>query len=122
MIFAEENHSDMNTNVISEMMESQVKVEEMIDDASQKEKLYSYEEILKIPDNEFPNAKPSEVALIKVMIKNALEQGNSNLLDDSGWGPKNFITSDCNMAISVVAQCVYESIIKKLNGVNVVQI
>lgn len=34
-------------------------------------------------------------------------------LDDNGWGPFNFITSDCDRAMLVVHECIYESIIKK---------
>lgn len=127
--------------VISEMGESYQIIEEKIQIASETEPLYTYEEILSIPDDHFPNASVEEVALIKKMITDVLSTGASNreiplsmvyidrseensdailsggglpyCLDDNGWGPANFITSDCDRAMLVVKQCIYESIIKK---------
>lgn len=51
--------------VISEMGESYQIIEEKIQIASETEPLYTYEEILSIPDDHFPNASVEEVALIK---------------------------------------------------------
>lgn len=38
--------------------------------------------------------------------------GLPNCLDDNGWGPAHFINSDCNIAMAVVSQYRYESIVR----------
>lgn len=140
-VLADMTHKHMESGVISEMMENQIQIEAQIDAASETEPLYSYEEILEIPTSAFPNATENEVAVIKEMIRQTLSEtgtgrkvplsmvyidkskensdailsggGLPYCLDDNGWGPANFITSDCDRAMVVVAQCLYESIIKK---------
>lgn len=115
-------------------------VEEQIERAVQTEPVYSLEEIVIMPAERFPNATPEEVAEIQGMIEEALSHGFSEMLiplsmvyidkskeesdavlsggglpyclDDNGWGPANFVTSDCNIAMAVVAQCIDESILK----------
>lgn len=62
-----------------------------------------------------------KIPLSLVYIDNSEEESDAVLtggglpycLDDNGWGPANFITSDCDRAMLVVFECIYESIIKK---------
>ncbi|MDE1692931.1 hypothetical protein PWF76_09580 [Streptococcus suis] len=140
-VLAETPHDHMKSEIVSEMMENQMRVEAQIEVASETETLYSYEEILEIPASAFPKSTEHEVEIIKEMIRQALtETGSSRkiplsmvyidkseensdailsggglpyCLDDNGWGPANFLTSDCDRAMLVVPQCIYESIIKK---------
>ncbi|HEM3518014.1 TPA: hypothetical protein U1B48_000856 [Streptococcus suis] len=139
-VLAETPHDHMESEIVSEMMENQMRVEAQIEVASETETLYSYEEILEIPASAFPKSTEGEVESIKEMIRQALaETGSSRkiplsmvyidksqensdailsggglpyCLDDNGWGPANFITSDCDRAMLVVPQCIYESIVK----------
>ncbi|HFI0130289.1 TPA: hypothetical protein ACGOY0_000744 [Streptococcus suis] len=149
LVFAE-SHGDYSSHgdhseavVISEMAEGQLIVEQQIEVAAQTEPLYSFEEILDLPNEAFPNATPDEVESIKGMIEATMDYNHSDMkvplsmvyidktaensdailsggglpycLDNNGWGYQNFITSDCNIAMAVVSQCVYESIIKNPN-------
>lgn len=140
-VSAETSHNHMKSEIVSEMMENQMRVEAQIEAISETEPLYSYEEILELPTSSFPKATESEVEIIKEMIRQTLSETGSSrevplsmvyidkseensdailsggglpyCLDDNGWGPANFITSDCDRAMLVVSQCIYESIIKK---------
>ncbi|SDB12290.1 hypothetical protein SAMN02910293_00623 [Streptococcus henryi] len=126
---------------MSEMEETKLLIDAQIEEASKKEKLYTLNEILEIPNEDFPNASVEEIEIIKNMILNSISstvsdrkvplsmvyidktEENSDAilsggglpycLDDNGWGPANFISSDCDRAMLVVAQCIYESVIKK---------
>lgn len=139
LVYADDSHHT-SSSIVSDMGEAYQLVEDKIEVAAQTEPLYTYEEILDLPNNQFPNASEEEVIVIKEMIKEALSFGVSDrklplsmvyidkseensdailsggglpyCLDDNGWGPYNFITSDCDTAMLVVNECIYESIIK----------